>query len=156
MGVNGRIHRGKAASAFHTLLEERVSGRVQRQGSRASQLQWRCAHASICGCFLPPGNEKYEKVLKEVKEKMGNDSRREEAVALGEAAATEPSTDDWDTVVRTVAALFGMCHPPPLSFCPLAPRCRLPGALLALGTSLPTPGHDAALAQRCPRAAHLW
>ncbi|KAM6352746.1 hydrocephalus-inducing protein homolog isoform 6-T13 [Alca torda] len=47
------------------------------------------------------GNEKYEKVLKEVKEKMEKDSRREEAVALGEAAATEPPTDDWDTVWDT-------------------------------------------------------
>ena len=86
------------------------------------------------------------------KDSQGDD----EAVVLGEAAAAEPPTDDSGTMVRTAAALFGTCHPPPVSFGPLAPRSRLPSALLALGTSLPTPGHDHASAQHCPGAPHLW
>ncbi|XP_074738457.1 hydrocephalus-inducing protein homolog [Strix uralensis] len=44
------------------------------------------------------GNEKYEKVLKEVIEKM-EDSQREEAVVLGEAVATEPPPDPLDAVL---------------------------------------------------------
>ncbi|XP_009881567.1 PREDICTED: hydrocephalus-inducing protein homolog [Charadrius vociferus] len=44
------------------------------------------------------GNEKYEKVLKEVKEKMEKDSQRDEAAVPAEAAATEPPTDDWGTL----------------------------------------------------------
>ncbi|NXS73554.1 HYDIN protein, partial [Pandion haliaetus] len=47
------------------------------------------------------GNEKYEKVLKEVKEKMEKDSQRDEAVVLGEAAATEPPTDYSGTMLDT-------------------------------------------------------
>ncbi|XP_064315287.1 hydrocephalus-inducing protein homolog [Phalacrocorax carbo] len=47
------------------------------------------------------GNEKYEKILKEAKEKMENDSQRDEAVGLGEAVATEPPTDELDTVFHT-------------------------------------------------------
>ncbi|XP_074007853.1 hydrocephalus-inducing protein homolog [Numenius arquata] len=47
------------------------------------------------------GNEKYEKVLKEVKEKMEKDSQRDEAVALGEAATAELPTDGLDTVLDT-------------------------------------------------------
>ncbi|NWY49823.1 HYDIN protein, partial [Chionis minor] len=45
------------------------------------------------------GNEKYEKVLKEVKEKMEKDSQRDEAVVPGEAAVPEPPTDDSGTVL---------------------------------------------------------
>ncbi|CAM9155734.1 unnamed protein product [Bubo scandiacus] len=44
------------------------------------------------------GNEKYEKVLKEVIEKM-EDSQREEAVVLGEAVAAEPPPDPLDAVL---------------------------------------------------------
>ncbi|KFQ76081.1 Hydrocephalus-inducing protein, partial [Phaethon lepturus] len=44
------------------------------------------------------GNEKYEKVLKEAKEKMEKDSQRDEVDVLGEAAATEPHTDDLSTM----------------------------------------------------------
>ncbi|KAM6300471.1 hydrocephalus-inducing protein homolog [Aegotheles albertisi] len=47
------------------------------------------------------GNEKCEKILKEVKEKMGKGSPREEAVVLGEAAATEPPTDSSGTMLDT-------------------------------------------------------
>ncbi|KAF1661855.1 hypothetical protein FQA23_0006661, partial [Aptenodytes patagonicus] len=47
------------------------------------------------------GNEKYEKILKEAKEKMEKDSQRDEAVVLGEAAAAEPPTDDSGTVFDT-------------------------------------------------------
>ncbi|NXT36809.1 HYDIN protein, partial [Pelecanoides urinatrix] len=47
------------------------------------------------------GNEKYEKILKEAKEKMEEDSQRDEAVVLGEAAAAEPPTDDSGTVFDT-------------------------------------------------------
>ncbi|XP_009468798.1 PREDICTED: hydrocephalus-inducing protein homolog [Nipponia nippon] len=47
------------------------------------------------------GNEKYEKILKEAKENMEEDSQRDEGVVLGEAAAAEPPTDDLDTMVRT-------------------------------------------------------
>ncbi|NXK09844.1 HYDIN protein, partial [Herpetotheres cachinnans] len=47
------------------------------------------------------GNEKYEKILKEAKEKMEKDSQRGEAVALGEAAAAEPPTGDSDTMLNT-------------------------------------------------------
>lgn len=143
-GVEGwertpRIHRGKVASTFNTLLEGFVSGRDQRQGSGASQLkgEWCCAHTSICGCFLLAGNEKYEKILQEAKEKMEKDSQRDEAVVLGEAAAAEPPTDDSGTVVRTAAVPFGMCHPPAVSLGPLAPHSRLPGALLHLGPPCP-------------------
>ncbi|CAM9813667.1 unnamed protein product, partial [Bubo scandiacus] len=64
------------------------------------------------------GNEKYEKVLKEVIEKM-EDSQREEAVVLGEAVATEPPPDPLDAMVRMAAAPFDACHPPPVSFGPL-------------------------------------
>ncbi|NXA22511.1 HYDIN protein, partial [Ibidorhyncha struthersii] len=45
------------------------------------------------------GNEKYEKVLKEVKEKMEKDGQRDEAAVLGEAAAMEPPADDSGTVL---------------------------------------------------------
>ncbi|KAM6294461.1 hydrocephalus-inducing protein homolog [Aegotheles albertisi] len=45
------------------------------------------------------GNEKYEKILKEVKEKMGKDSLREETVIVGEAVATEPPTDNSGTML---------------------------------------------------------
>lgn len=157
VGVNIRIHRGKAASAFHTLLEECVSGRGQRWGSGASQLkwEWHCAHNSICGCFLPSGNEKYEKILKEVKEKMEEDSQRDGVIVLEEAAAVEPPTDDSATMVRMAAAPFGTYHPPLVSFGPLAPRRRLPSALLAHGSSLPTLGHDHTSAQHCPRGCPL-
>ncbi|XP_074708612.1 hydrocephalus-inducing protein homolog [Strix uralensis] len=44
------------------------------------------------------GNEKYEKVLKEVIEKM-EDSQKEEAVVLGEAVAAEPPPDPLDAVL---------------------------------------------------------
>lgn len=108
-------------------------------------------HASGCGCFLPSGNDKYEKILKEVKEKMGEDSQREEAVIVGEAVATEPPTDNSGTMVRTAAVPFGTCHPSTVSLGHLTARSRLPGALLALGTSLPPSGHDHASAQHCPR-----
>ncbi|NXS60518.1 HYDIN protein, partial [Brachypteracias leptosomus] len=47
------------------------------------------------------GNEKYEKVLKKVKEKMARDSKRDEAVTLEETADVEPPTDDLDTVLDT-------------------------------------------------------
>ncbi|NXS93719.1 HYDIN protein, partial [Jacana jacana] len=45
------------------------------------------------------GNKKYEKVLKEVKEKMEKDSQRDEAVAPGEAMAMELPMDDLDTML---------------------------------------------------------
>ncbi|XP_042653703.1 LOW QUALITY PROTEIN: hydrocephalus-inducing protein homolog [Tyto alba] len=45
------------------------------------------------------GNEKYEKVLKEVKEKMEKESQREEAVDLEDGAAAEPPTDDSGTAL---------------------------------------------------------
>ncbi|NXW03107.1 HYDIN protein, partial [Fregetta grallaria] len=47
------------------------------------------------------GNEKYEKILKEAKEKMEKESQRDEAVVLGETAAVEPPTDDSGTVFDT-------------------------------------------------------
>ncbi|NXU58594.1 HYDIN protein, partial [Turnix velox] len=47
------------------------------------------------------GNEKYEKVLKEAKEKMEKDSQRDEAIAPGEAVTLEPSTDDSDVMLDT-------------------------------------------------------
>ncbi|XP_075367152.1 hydrocephalus-inducing protein homolog [Mycteria americana] len=47
------------------------------------------------------GNEKYEKILKEVKEKMEKDSQRDKAVVLGEAVATEPPTEDLGTMFDT-------------------------------------------------------
>ena len=155
MGVNFRIQRGEQHPlAIHgwrsVFLGEGITG-----GIGASQLkwEWHCAHASVCGCFLHPGNEKYEKALREVKEKLEDNRQRGEAVVLGEAAAAEPPTDDSGTVVRTAAAPFGTCHPPPASFGPLAPCSRLPGALLALGSSLSTPGHGHASAERCPPLA---
>ena len=114
--MNVRIQRGAAASTSHRLLKEFVSGRGQHQGSGASQLKWdwHGVHASICGSLLPPGNAKYEKVLKEAKEKMAKDSQRAEAVALGEAAAAEPPRDDADTAVRSP-----IWHVPP---CPCVTR----------------------------------
>ncbi|NXE09199.1 HYDIN protein, partial [Lophotis ruficrista] len=45
------------------------------------------------------GNEKYEKILKEAKEKMEDDSQRDRAVVLGDTAATEPPTDDSGAVL---------------------------------------------------------
>ncbi|XP_030334371.1 hydrocephalus-inducing protein homolog [Strigops habroptila] len=45
------------------------------------------------------GNEKYEKILKEVKEKMEKASQQDEAVVLEEAAAAEPAADDSGTVL---------------------------------------------------------
>ncbi|XP_026722885.1 hydrocephalus-inducing protein homolog, partial [Athene cunicularia] len=45
------------------------------------------------------GNEKYEKVLKEVIEKMEEDSQREGAAVLGAAVAAEPPPDPLDTVL---------------------------------------------------------
>ncbi|NXI70129.1 HYDIN protein, partial [Anseranas semipalmata] len=47
------------------------------------------------------GNEKYEKILKELSEKMEKDRQRDEAVVLGEAIATEPPVDDSGTVFDT-------------------------------------------------------
>ncbi|XP_075621905.1 hydrocephalus-inducing protein homolog [Balearica regulorum gibbericeps] len=47
------------------------------------------------------GNEKYEKILKEAKEKIEKDSQRDEAVVVGEAAATELPMDDSGTVFDT-------------------------------------------------------
>ncbi|XP_059682609.1 hydrocephalus-inducing protein homolog [Gavia stellata] len=44
------------------------------------------------------GNEKYERILREVKEKMKKDGQRDEAAVLVEAAAVEPPTDDSGTV----------------------------------------------------------
>lgn len=155
--MGGSEHQGsqreKQHPRFHTLLEECVSGRGQHGGSGASQLEWdwHCSHASICGSRLSSGNEKYEKILKEAKEKMEKDSQRDEAVVLGEAVAMEPPTDDLGTLVRTAAVLFHTCHTPTASLGPLAPCKRLPGVLVALGTSLPAPGHDHASIQHCPR-----
>ncbi|XP_071670318.1 hydrocephalus-inducing protein homolog isoform X2 [Patagioenas fasciata] len=48
------------------------------------------------------GNEKYEKVLKKAKEKMEKERQSDEAVVPGEAATTEPPTDDSDTVLGTL------------------------------------------------------
>ncbi|XP_021264314.1 hydrocephalus-inducing protein homolog isoform X3 [Numida meleagris] len=45
------------------------------------------------------GNEKYEKILQEVRERMEKESQRDEAVVLGEATATETPVDDLDTVL---------------------------------------------------------
>lgn len=81
---------------------------------------------------------------------MEKDNQRDEAAVPAEATATEPPTDDSGTMVRTAVASFGTCHPSPLSFSPLAPHSSLPGALLALGTSLPTPGHGHTSAQHLP------
>ncbi|NXI34967.1 HYDIN protein, partial [Galbula dea] len=47
------------------------------------------------------GNEKYEKILQEVKAKMGKDSEKEECVVLEEAVATEPTVDNSDTMLDT-------------------------------------------------------
>ncbi|KAM9289560.1 hydrocephalus-inducing protein homolog [Morus bassanus] len=47
------------------------------------------------------GNKKYEKILKEAKEKMEKDSQRDEAVDLGEAVAMEPPTDESGTMFHT-------------------------------------------------------
>ncbi|KAM9269036.1 LOW QUALITY PROTEIN: hydrocephalus-inducing protein homolog [Cariama cristata] len=47
------------------------------------------------------GNEKFEKILTEAKEKMEKDSQRDEAVVPEEAATTEPPTDDSGTVLDT-------------------------------------------------------
>lgn len=58
------------------------------------------------------GHKKYEKVLKEAKEKMEKDEQRDEALVLGETTATELPMDDSSTVVRTAAALRGTCDPP--------------------------------------------
>ncbi|XP_030368417.1 hydrocephalus-inducing protein homolog isoform X2 [Strigops habroptila] len=44
------------------------------------------------------GNTKYEKILEKAKEKLDKGSQRDEAIALGEAAAAEPRTDDSGTV----------------------------------------------------------
>ncbi|XP_053911744.1 hydrocephalus-inducing protein-like [Cuculus canorus] len=46
------------------------------------------------------GNEKYEKVLKEAKEKMEQDNQRDQAVVLGEAVAAEPLTDSSDIMLE--------------------------------------------------------
>ncbi|NXL46323.1 HYDIN protein, partial [Podilymbus podiceps] len=47
------------------------------------------------------GNEKYERVLKKVKEKMEKDSQRDEAVVLEEAVAAEPPMDATGIVFDT-------------------------------------------------------
>ncbi|XP_069735049.1 LOW QUALITY PROTEIN: hydrocephalus-inducing protein homolog [Phaenicophaeus curvirostris] len=47
------------------------------------------------------GNEKYEKVYQEAKEKVEQDSQRDKAVVLGEAVAAEPPTDGSDTKLET-------------------------------------------------------
>ncbi|XP_053944033.1 hydrocephalus-inducing protein homolog [Cuculus canorus] len=46
------------------------------------------------------GNEKYEKVLKEAKEKMEQDNQRDQANVLGEALAAEAPTDSSDTMLE--------------------------------------------------------
>uniref|UniRef100_A0A8C3Q1J6 HYDIN protein n=1 Tax=Chrysolophus pictus TaxID=9089 RepID=A0A8C3Q1J6_CHRPC len=46
------------------------------------------------------GNEKYEKILQEAKEKVEKESQKDEAVVAGEATATETPVDDLDTVLR--------------------------------------------------------
>lgn len=86
---------------------------------------------------------------------MEEDSQRDGVVVLEEAGAAEPPTDDSGTMVRMAAAPFGTYHPPLVSFGPLAPRRRLPSALLSHGTSLPTLGHDHTSAQHCPRGCPL-
>ncbi|KAM6325117.1 LOW QUALITY PROTEIN: hydrocephalus-inducing protein homolog [Podargus strigoides] len=47
------------------------------------------------------GNEKYEKVLKEAKEKMEEDSQKDKATVPREAVAKEPSADDLDPMLDT-------------------------------------------------------
>lgn len=102
--------RGRAASTCPSLLTERMmSG--ERRGASQLKWDWRCAHTSICWMFSS-GHGKYEKVLKEAKEKMEKNEQRDEAVVLGETTATELPMDDSSTVVRTAAALRGTCHPP--------------------------------------------
>ncbi|NXX95861.1 HYDIN protein, partial [Centropus bengalensis] len=45
------------------------------------------------------GNKKYEKVLKEAKEKMEKDSQRDKSIVLGEAVAVESPTDSLATLL---------------------------------------------------------
>ncbi|XP_065590283.1 hydrocephalus-inducing protein homolog [Cyrtonyx montezumae] len=45
------------------------------------------------------GNEKYERILQEAREKLKEESQRDEATVLGEATATETPVDDLDTVL---------------------------------------------------------
>ncbi|XP_065590287.1 hydrocephalus-inducing protein homolog [Cyrtonyx montezumae] len=45
------------------------------------------------------GNEKYERILQEAREKMKKESQRDEATVLGEATATETPVDDLDTAL---------------------------------------------------------
>lgn len=92
-------------------------------------------------CSVLSGSAKYEKILEKAKEKLGRGSQRDEATALGEAVAAEPRMEDSGTVVSRAAALSHTCHPPACHWSPCAPRQQLPGALLALGTSLQSPGH---------------
>ncbi|NXG68880.1 HYDIN protein, partial [Baryphthengus martii] len=47
------------------------------------------------------GNEKYEKILKEVRKKVEKDSEGNEAIAPEEAVAMEPPTDNSDTMLDT-------------------------------------------------------
>uniref|UniRef100_A0A669QXT0 HYDIN axonemal central pair apparatus protein n=1 Tax=Phasianus colchicus TaxID=9054 RepID=A0A669QXT0_PHACC len=54
------------------------------------------------------GNEKYEKILQEAKEKVEKESQKDEVVVAGEATATETPVDDLDTVVRTWFLLGSM------------------------------------------------
>ncbi|OXB74070.1 UNVERIFIED_CONTAM: hypothetical protein H355_003133 [Colinus virginianus] len=46
------------------------------------------------------GNEKYEKILQEAREKMKKESQGDDATVLGEAMVTETPVDDLDTMVR--------------------------------------------------------
>lgn len=102
--------RGRAASTCPSLLAERTTS-GERRGASQFKWDWRCAHTSIYWMFSS-GHEKYEKVLKEAKEKMEKDEQRDEALVLGETTATELPMDDSSTVVRTAAALRGTSHPP--------------------------------------------
>lgn len=122
--------RGRAASTCPRLLAERTTS-GERRGASQLKWDWHCAHTSIYWMFSS-GHEKYEKVLKEAKEKMEKDEQRDEAVVLGETTVTELPVDDSSTVVRTAAALCGTCHPPDVLIAhptPTAGPCMSPPAL---------------------------
>ncbi|KAM4640218.1 hydrocephalus-inducing protein-like [Amazona ochrocephala] len=48
--------------------------------------------------YVGPGNAKYEKILEKAKEKLDKGSQRDEAIALGDAAAAKPHMDDLGTM----------------------------------------------------------
>lgn len=75
---------------------------------------WHFANTSLCGCFLPSGNEKYEKALEELIKKDKSPIWEKAETLKTETLAIQNLKSHMlgsDTVVRTAAALFGTCHP---------------------------------------------